>query len=186
MVDPCGQFWGCPRGHPSHLPPLSGDKTSCVSLSRFLPEPRSSLFDVSLLTQSLPFLLEGQGSSSQTNVASEAGLKVFSQRPQAHFFFLCLRSAKAAIRISNAPSRGAAEPFITRNEFVRWGFFGLKDGLMTSIALARAQRPESLSVCLLFWTEKLTGSVSIWGQRIPPQALLLWQSALICEESHRL
>lgn len=125
-----------------------------VSLSHFLPEPSSSLFDASLLAQSLPFLPEGQGSNIQTNVTSEAGLKVFSQRPQAHFFFLCLQSAKAAIRISNAPSRGAAELFIAHNEFVMWGFSGLEDGLMTSISRlpspAAAQRPESLSVCLLF------------------------------------
>lgn len=43
--------------------------------------------------------------------------------------------------------------FIAHDEFVMWGFFGLKDGLMTGIALlpslAGAQRPESLFVCLL-------------------------------------
>lgn len=128
-----------------------------MSLSPCLPKRCSSLLGVSQLTrqlcQSLPFLPEGQRSNSQTNVTSETGLKGFSQRPRAHFFFQCPQCAKAAIRISNALSRGAAELFIAHDEFVMWGFFGLNDGLMTSIAplpsLASAQRPESLFVCLL-------------------------------------
>lgn len=181
--DSCGWFlWsvlGCapsPHGHSSHLPPQStlglgtghhfGGSCVNVPLSRLLPEPCSSLFDASPLTQSLPFLPEGQGNNRQTNVTSEAGLKVFSQRPQAHFFFLCLQSAKAAIQISNALSRGAAVPFIAHNEFVMWGFFGLKDGLMTGIAsfpawpVLRGQR-ASLSVCFL--DRRLMGSCEHLG-----------------------
>lgn len=99
-------------------------------------------------------------------MTSEAGLKVFSQRPQAHFFFLYLQSAKAAIRISNAPSRGAAELFIAHNEFVMWGFFGLKDGLMTGIA---ASQPGQCSearepLCLFaFLDRRLMGSCEHLG-----------------------
>lgn len=170
LVGPCGQFWGvhlAPISHFTHLPVQNtlglgtghhfGGSCVSISLSPFLPEPCSSWLYVSLLTrqlvQPLPFLPEGQGGNRQTNVTSETGLKVFSQRPQAHFFRLCLQSAKAAIWISKALSRGAAELFIAHNEFVMWGFFGLKDALMTSLALpaslASAQRPESLFVCLL-------------------------------------
>lgn len=70
-----------------------------------------------------------------------------------------------------------------------WGFFGLNDGLTTSIALLRslasAQRPEGLFVCLL--SERKPGRVcEHLGQRIPLQAPLLWPSALICGEPCRL
>lgn len=169
MVDPCGPFWGCPPSsmaipltYPPRAPLVWGQDIALEVPASTCPchapfPSRSPLFDTSLLTGSLPFLPEGQGNHTQTSATSEAGLKVFSQRPQAHFSFLCLQGAKAAIRISNAPSRGAAEPFIAHNEFVMWGFSGLKDALMTSLArlpnLASAQRPESLNVCLWFWTE---------------------------------
>lgn len=110
------------NSHSSHISPQSGTlglwPSLWRSLSHFLLEHCPSLFDASQLTQSLPFLPEGLGNNIQTNVTSETGLKVFSQRPQAHFFSLCLQSAKAAIPISNVPSRGAAELFIAHNEFV--------------------------------------------------------------------
>lgn len=84
-----------PQDSSSYLPPQStlGLEIrhhfggSCVSVfpTPSLPEPCSSLPDVSLFTRqlsgSLPFLPEGQRSNSQTNVTSESGLKVFSQRP---------------------------------------------------------------------------------------------------------
>lgn len=67
-----------------------------------------------------------------------------------------------------------------------WGFFGLNDGLTTSIALLRslasAQRPEGLFVCLL--SERKPGRVcEHLGQRIPLQAPLLWP--IICSDLWR-
>lgn len=95
LVVSFGAVYLAPPNHSSHLTLQStlglgtrhhfGGPCASVSLSLSLPAPCSSMLDVFLLTgqlsQSLPFLPEGQKSGSQTNVTSETGLKVFSQRP---------------------------------------------------------------------------------------------------------
>lgn len=49
------------------------------------------------------------------------------------------------------PSRGAAKFFIVQNEFVMWGFFDLKDCLMSYVtqcpSLAGAERQENCLAC---------------------------------------